>query len=209
MLRRAKRLQSTIDAFCLQYHQDHFALNNEEWRQIEYLLYITQPFFKFTTLLSQTKEVSIHLVFSIYNKLFAHLEKSIRRLQRKKVSWKQMMLTALRAAKGKLSHYYSMTDDIHGDPYAIGTIIAPQQKLQFFSTKDWDNDWRERYRTSLKDYLQPYQRRHSDTQPGSNAYSSAVAISELEMICGPEESQKLLPDQPDELTKYLESGKFL
>ncbi|CAP79491.1 Pc19g00750 [Penicillium rubens Wisconsin 54-1255] len=76
MLRRAKRLQSTFDEFCSQYDQDHFALNQEEWRQIEYLLWITQPFFKFTSLLSKTKDVSIHLIFSIYNKLFAHLEKS-------------------------------------------------------------------------------------------------------------------------------------
>ena len=46
------------------------------------------------------------------------------------------MLAALHAAKTKLSQYYSMTDQIHNDLYAIGTIIAPQQKLQFFSTKD-------------------------------------------------------------------------
>lgn len=76
MLRRAKRLQSTFDEFCSQYDQDHFALNQEEWRQIEYFLWITQPFFKFTTLLSKTKDVSVHLIFSIYNKLFAHLQKT-------------------------------------------------------------------------------------------------------------------------------------
>lgn len=140
MLRRAKRLQSTFDEFCEHYGQEQFALRAEEWRQIEYLLWITQPFFKFTSLLSQTKDVIIHLVFSIYNKLFDHLEKSIGQLQRKKVPWKQLMLAALHAAKGKLSQYYSMTDQIPGDLYAIGTIVSQQQKLQFFSTKDWDND---------------------------------------------------------------------
>lgn len=80
MLRRAKRLQSIFDEFCEHYGQDHFAFSAEEWRQIEYLLWITQPFFKFTSLLSQMKDVTIHLVFGIYNKLFDHLEKSIRQL---------------------------------------------------------------------------------------------------------------------------------
>ncbi|CRL30059.1 unnamed protein product [Penicillium camemberti] len=125
MLRRAKRLQSTFDEFCSQYDQDHFALNQEEWRQIEYLLWITQPFFKFTTLLSKTKDVSIHLIFSIYNKLFAHLEKSKSALKRKKVAWKQLMLSSLEAAEKKLSHYYNQTDEINNNLYAIGTILSP------------------------------------------------------------------------------------
>lgn len=46
------------------------------------------------------------------------------------------MLQALKATKTKLSEYYSKTDDIHYDLYAIGTMMAPQNKLQFFSSKD-------------------------------------------------------------------------
>lgn len=206
MLRRAKRLQSIFDEFCEHYGQDHFALSAEGWRQIEYLLWITQPFFKFTSLLSQTKDVTIHLVFSIYNKLFDHLEKSIQQLQRKKVPWKQLMLAALHAAKRKLSQYYSMTDQIHNDLYAIGTIIAPQQKLQFFSTKDWDNNWRIRYRNSLEHCLKPYQRRLLSTQSRAKVQPSVLAISELEMICEPEASRQSTASQHDELSQYLDSG---
>lgn len=208
MLRRAKRLQSIFDDFCEQYGQAHFALSAEEWRQIEYLLCITQPFFKFTTLLSKTRDVSIHLVFSIYNKLFEHLEKSIRQLQRKKVPWKQSMLAALHAAKRKLSQYYSMTDQIHGDLYAIGTIIAPQQKLQFFSGQDWDNNWRIRYRNSLERYFEPYQQRLSNTQAPTQIQPSDLAISELEMICEPEASQQSTTGHNDELSHYLDSGIY-
>lgn len=54
-------------------------LDQEEWRQIGYLLWITQPF-KFTTSLSKTKDITIHIVFEIYNNLFDHLEKSIHQL---------------------------------------------------------------------------------------------------------------------------------
>lgn len=84
MLRRAKRLQSTFNTFCSQLGLDYMMLDAEEWRQIEYLLWITQPFYQLTTALSKTKDVTIHIVFGIYNKLFDHLELSIRQLQRKK-----------------------------------------------------------------------------------------------------------------------------
>jgi hypothetical protein len=211
MLRRAKKLHSFFDAFCKQYHKEELALNREEWRQIEYLLWITHPFFQFTTLLSQTKDVTIHLVFSIYNKLFDHLEKSTRQLTRKKVAWKKVMLAALEAAKKKLSRYYSMTDEIHGDLYAIGTILSPQSKLQFFLGKDWDDtneDWRARYRKSLEDRLEHYKHRLLDGQEPTRISPSNSAFSELEKICRQTESRpSRSSQQEDELKQYLESGK--
>lgn len=86
MLRRAKRLQSDLDRFCLEYEAIHLKMNLDEWRQVDYLLCITYPFFKFTNALSMTKDITIYSVFSIYNKLFDHLEASIRQLRQKKVS---------------------------------------------------------------------------------------------------------------------------
>jgi hypothetical protein len=79
--------------------------------------------------LSQTKDVTIYVIFSIYNKLFDYLEASIHQLQWKKVAWKKLMLSALHAAKEKLSIYYRETDKIHGDLFAIGIILTPQNKL--------------------------------------------------------------------------------
>lgn len=79
MLRRAKRLQSIFNTFCSEYGLGDLMLDQEEWRQIGYLLWITQPF-KFTTSLSKTKDITIHIVFEIYNNLFDHLEKSIHQL---------------------------------------------------------------------------------------------------------------------------------
>ncbi|KAF4213877.1 hypothetical protein CNMCM6805_003710 [Aspergillus fumigatiaffinis] len=192
MLQRAKRLQSTYNAFCSesQYALPHLTLDHEEWRHIEYLLCITQPLFRFTTLLSQTRDVSIHLVFSIYNKLFDHLEKSMDALRRKRVLWKQLVLKALEAAKSKLSHCYAMTDDIPCDLYAI----------------DPDQDWLTRYRKSLEDYLEPYKKDLSDIQSRSKADKCAITLSELEVSCMPEDSQPSLSDQRDELAQYLESG---
>ena len=85
ILRRAKRLQAIFNEFCSQFQLRDLTLSEDKWRQIEYLLWITQPFFKFTTVLYKSKDTTIHIVFEIYNNLFEYLEKSTRQLQRKKV----------------------------------------------------------------------------------------------------------------------------
>lgn len=39
------------------------------------------------------------------------------------------MLKALAVARDKLADYYSQTDEIYGDLFVIGTILAPENKL--------------------------------------------------------------------------------
>jgi hypothetical protein len=85
MLRRVKRLTVAFDKYCTEHSQTRFALDAEEWRQVDYLLQITEPFYYWTKGLSKSKEVTIYNVFKIYNLLFGHFEKSIRQLTRKKV----------------------------------------------------------------------------------------------------------------------------
>lgn len=210
MLRRAKRLQSVFDEFCTKYGHSHLKLDQEQWRQIDYLLCITQPFFQFTNALSKTKDVTVHLIFGIYNKLFDHLEKSINQLRHKKVAWKKVMLSALHAAKTKLSQYYSKTDGVPGDLFAIGTMLAPQNKLQFFSGKDWDDEWRDRYRQSFVDYFEPYKQRLLQNQTSSEAHTSTTQTSEfdLERMLTQSESQQATLAERDELTRYLDSGQY-
>ncbi|KAG0152779.1 hypothetical protein PDIDSM_2584 [Penicillium digitatum] len=110
MLRRAKRLRDFLGTFCTDYNCEEMALNNDEWRQIDYLLCLTKPFYEDTLALSKIRDVTAHLVFQIYNMLFEHLEKSIKQLQRKHVPWKQQMLSSLEAGRLKLDEYYSQTD---------------------------------------------------------------------------------------------------
>lgn len=86
MLQRAKRLQSDLDQYCRAFQVDHLMINSEEWRQIDYLLCLTKPFFDFTMIMAKTKDITIYGVFGVYNLLFEHLEASIRQLRRKKVS---------------------------------------------------------------------------------------------------------------------------
>jgi len=139
MFRYAKRLQLIFDEFCQEYNQPYIQFSQEEWRQVDYLLSITQPFFIFTNMVSKSNDITIHTVFGIYNALFNYIEKSKTQLARKKINWKTVMLKALLYAKNKLSVYYSATDTIGDDLYAIGTIIVSQNKLEFFQISEWES----------------------------------------------------------------------
>jgi len=74
MLYHAKRLQPVFDQYCTTHQYLHFKLDQEEWRQIGYLLLITKPLFDFTNVLSKTRDVTVHYVFSIYDCLFNNLD---------------------------------------------------------------------------------------------------------------------------------------
>jgi hypothetical protein len=122
-------------------HHTHLQLNADEWQQIEYLICITQPFYQYTTALSKTKGVTIHMVFSIYNRLFEHLESRQRQLRCKKILRKRQMLYALNMSRDKLKDYYSATDTAGLiNIYTNGTILAPQYKLEFIQTPEWQDE---------------------------------------------------------------------
>lgn len=46
------------------------------------------------------------------------------------------MLYAIYTTTLKLSEYYKLTNNIDSDLYTISTILAPQNKLEFFSSRD-------------------------------------------------------------------------
>ena len=137
MLNRARHLQWAFDQYCTIYQYVQFKLDQEEWRQVDYLLYITKPFFDVTNILSKTRDVSIYHVFSIYNRMFTHLEEAEKKLNYKAIPWKKQMLQALQDVKGKLLKYYSATNtESFGRVYALATILCPLKKLYYFNSND-------------------------------------------------------------------------
>jgi hypothetical protein len=121
------------------------------------------------------------------------------------------MLFSLEAAKDKLSKYYGMTDLVEGDLYAIGTILDPSNKMEFFSTSDWapDNtgkDYKKEYHQSLQSLFEKYRlRAPSDiSQSDSRLFP---AKSALERAIKGDSLQRSTSPQYDELTKYLQSGE--
>lgn len=207
MLRRARRLQLTFDRFCAEFNLTDMKMDKDEWRQIDYLLSITYPFFKFTSSLSATKDITIHNVFGIYNTLFTHIDKAKAQLVRKRVGWKKVMKSALDHARDKLAEYYGQTDDVPSDLYAIATILGPRNKLAFFSGKDWEPHWAPRYRKSLETYIQPYQEVYK--QSPSTVQSARNDISDIDILVTPIESLQPETTATDELTRYLGSSKLI
>ena len=123
------------------------------------------------------------------------------------------MLKALGATRDKLAEYYSKTDEVHGNLFAIGTILAPEHKLQFFNSKDWDSgkdtNWRQRYRQSFQDTFESYKQRLTSLQISSQAQlpTQSAEVDKLQVILkGAKHRQRL--SQRDEATQYLKSGKL-
>lgn len=214
MLSRAKKLQSIINQYCTTHQYVQFKLDQDEWRQIEYLLLITKPFFDYTTILSKTKDVTIHSVFSIYNGLFSHLDASEKQLKRKGVPWKKQMLKALRAARKKLSAYYTAIEtEAYGNIYAIAAILSPSKKLQHFGSKDWKGevDFQAQYRKVLEKEFERYQQQLSDpteTPEVDIVLAPTCDFNDLDMIGECQATVQIAVDpEDDEITRYLAKGQ--
>lgn len=106
MLCRASRLRNVIDKYCCDHEYSQLKVTDVEWRQIDYLVHLTKPFFQFTMALMKTRDVTIHSVFLVYRKLLEHIERSNRRLKRKTTPWKKDMYGALLVARQELKEYY-------------------------------------------------------------------------------------------------------
>lgn len=183
MLRRAERLQFFFNVFCMLYDCCHLKLDPDEWRQVDYLVNITQPFFKYVTLLSKISDSTIHLVYPVYNKLCDHLEKSIQQLSRKKINWKRSMLPALFSSRKMLREYHSKTEESEiGNLYRIGTILAPQNKTELFQTREWQGNDGAEYQKSLEDRLRGYQSFTRSSQPHTEKTKVSGKASELDLM---------------------------
>ncbi|KAG0160746.1 hypothetical protein PDIDSM_8276 [Penicillium digitatum] len=181
MLNRAKKLQPFYD---------HSIKKSGVKSSI---FFLTKPFFDFTMMLSKTKDITAHNIYSIYNKLFSHLDAAEAKLKNKGVIWKKRMLWALQTAKKKLSKYYTATEyEPYGDIYALATIFSPSKKLRYFSSTDWQGD---------VDYANRYQE------------TSGVAIDEnddcdLDAACASQNQplEELTKPDDDEIARYLARG---
>ncbi|KAG0158347.1 hypothetical protein PDIDSM_5860 [Penicillium digitatum] len=217
MLNRAKKLQPFYDQYCTDHQYLYFKLDQEEWRQVEYLLLLTKPFFDFTMMLSKTKDITAHNIYSIYNKLFSHLDAAEAKLKNKGVIWKKRMLWALQTAKKKLSKYYTATEyEPYGDIYALATIFSPSKKLRYFSSTDWqgDIDYANRYQEVLSREFDRYRKMLThDTNDPAALETSGVAIDEnddcdLDAACASQNQplEELTKPDDDEIAQYLARG---
>ena len=97
---------------------------------------------------------------------------------------------------------------MHRNLYAIGTILAPQHKLQFISSREWgkDPEWRAKYKADLQEFMEPYQRRLSKTQLPVNVPRQKTSDMEDLFNDGVSINATANAGFDDELAQYLESG---
>jgi hypothetical protein len=218
MLNRARKLQRLFDQYCTTHQYVQFKLDQEEWRQVDYLLSIMKPFFDATNILSKTQDVSVHHVFSIYNRMFTHLEEAEKKLKYKAIPWKKRMLRALRGAKGKLSKYYSATGtESFGRVYAIATILCPSKKLRYFDSDEWKGededgqpiDFMKIYRDALQKEFTQYQQRFApQVLLGDIEAAQGAMENPLDSWVDSQPTVQAEMEQPeDEITRYLAKGK--
>ena len=210
MLRRARRLRNVIDKYCYDHEYSQLKVTDVEWRQIDYLVHLTKPFFQFTMALMKTRDVTIHSVFLVYRKLLEHIERSNRRLKRKTTPWKKDMYGALLVARQKLKEYYEKTYRDHGFLYGTGTLLAPQYKLSAFDDREYSTcheDTSKRYCEYLRASFTQYQQQNPEllfrtVQRSSNSHST-----ELDRLLEPPGASIFHEGvEYDEVDQYLREG---
>lgn len=211
MLRRARRLRNTIDKYCRDHDYSQFKITDVEWRQIDYLVHLTKPFFQFTMALMKTKDVTIHSVFLVYRKLLEHIERSNRKLRKKTIPWKKDMYGALLVAKQKLREYYDKTYRDHGFLYGTGTLLAPQYKLCAFDDAEYSqchSETSKRYCEYLRTCFSQYQQRNPEML-FRTVQRPSLQASELDRLLGPSQDAQVNEGiEHDEVDRYLREGKY-
>ncbi|KAI2913801.1 hypothetical protein CBS147320_10459 [Aspergillus niger] len=210
MLRRARKLRNCIDKYCNDHDYSQFSITDDGWRQIDYFLQLTKPFFQFTMALMKTKDVTIHSVFLVYRKLLEHIERSNQRLSNKTTPWKRAMYNALLAAKQKLKEYYEKTYRDHGFLYGTGTLLAPQYKLCAFDDTEYSkcqSETSKRYCDYLRNCFAQYKRETPEMSFRTMHSSCPQQASELDRLLTPlSTSQLSARSEYDEVDRYLREG---
>ena len=127
-------------------------LDDIEWKQVEYLIELSLPYCQLGNAITKTKDVTIHNVFPIYDRLSNHLDNSIKKLKWKQEPWKWSIIQALEAAKQKLHKYYSKMNDSLGDIYIARMILDPELKLLAFTGITWEPEWHQTYKNRFIEF---------------------------------------------------------
>ncbi len=113
-----------------------------EWKQVEYVLAILYPFWKYTQAVLVSRGITIYWAWQVYNKLFQHLEDQADEAE-KEGQWKEPLLQALQAAKAKLGIYYRYTKKEKSIIYAVIAILDPSWWLHVYDLDTWTaQEWK-------------------------------------------------------------------
>jgi hypothetical protein len=146
MLSRALRLR----AYSVQWLADRpeYAMlrtSKCEWRVIEYIIHVTQPFHYWTLWMSMRHNVTIHRVIRIYNQLFDHLDGCVQKLTNKRSEWKKDVKSGL--------------------IYILAHCLDPTQKFKVFKIWDMDENYATHYEQDYKKAVLDYFKKNYAPSP--------------------------------------------
>ncbi|PIL32861.1 hypothetical protein GSI_04979 [Ganoderma sinense ZZ0214-1] len=111
-----------------------FVLSEEEWRMLDDLYQLLDPFAFATRQISSSDRALVHEVIPYMDALTEHLDK---------FSDDESLTPAVRMAakRGRvvLNKYYGLTDETI--IYRIAMVLHPRYKTNYFRTQDWPEDW--------------------------------------------------------------------
>jgi hAT family C-terminal dimerisation region len=129
-------------------------IKDAEWEQVDELLNILQPMEQVTALMGATKSVTVHAVFRLFNHVFSCLEGRIEHWGSSGKAHATEYLTALNAARVKLTKYYSRTDGSRGTIYNLATFLDPHTKTMLYSDRlAWGSTLRRKYVDAFHSYF--------------------------------------------------------
>jgi hypothetical protein len=137
MLKRAWELKDAVRKFLAhpeirKEYGSTLMMSEDEWKMVDILLNVLQPFNDVTTGISTNLEPTIHEVFRLYNWLFDEIAKSKEVFPKEPLDPVSIgrLAEAIQAAEEKLKAYYAITDNDRGLFYNLGTILDPLKKAE-------------------------------------------------------------------------------
>jgi len=86
--------------------------------------------------MSKRLTVTLHLVATVYNDMFDHMDGVMPALARKKTQWKEDRFFTVKLARKKLSKYYAEVTPLTGMDFISAHFLDPSRKLRSF--RQWD-----------------------------------------------------------------------
>ncbi|EFW17681.1 conserved hypothetical protein [Coccidioides posadasii str. Silveira] len=112
-------------------------LLDHDWKQLEYMVGLLQPFSQFIKLLSKTTGPTIHL----------HLETEEDKAQQ--FTTRENIQEAIKAANLKFQKYYGDTEHPKGELLAVAAALHPSHSMRAYNSEDWTSDECETYQQHI------------------------------------------------------------
>ena len=139
-------LRKMIDTYISQQNFAHLEISQQEWKRVEFLLDILEPFKRCNDHMEAMKHPSIKKVFWIYESLYNeinHLMKVMDMTVGRDSEWVKELLPVFKDMRTKLTKYYDKTaiPFVYGD----GMILDPCLKLYLTKQPTWSGGKRGPY----------------------------------------------------------------